>query len=298
MEFFEALKTYIIDTRSEGLKEVTGTKLTDEFFAYQSDVKSFGWTITDIASGLSIATKLPTLKACRDFIKDMSDEFLAKIEQARLSDKYKAQCERVAAYKSNPVESLSMAEAFDLLDGLYDKVYDQKSWFSILTESLQESDLEEKKQNNGSKELAKKSWKEYFMPISDLNINASKGLFIPLISNEFAGAFDSFRETWSSYDLARLVEKINRVISSLDVSGRPKAANSEKINGVDHPIFELKLGETSSKKPIRALYFTKRDADGTRYIIFASLFIHTDKNLSATERNSGRNAYFNANPRG
>lgn len=136
------------------------------------------------------------------------------------------------------------------------------------------------------------------MPISDLNINVSNGLFIPLMSNEFAGAFDAFRETWSSYDLARLVEKINRVISTLDVSGRPKAANSEKINGVDHPIFELKLGETSSKKPIRALYFTKRDNDGTRYIIFASLFIHTDKNLSAAERNSGRNAYFNANPRG
>ena len=34
MEFFESLKTFIIDTRSEGLKEVTGTKLNDEFFAH------------------------------------------------------------------------------------------------------------------------------------------------------------------------------------------------------------------------------------------------------------------------
>jgi len=132
MEFFEALQTFIIDTRSVGLKEVTGTKLTDEYFAYQSDVKSFGWTISDIASGLSIATKLPTLKACKEFIKNMDNDFLAKIEQARLSDKYKEQCAKVAAYKPETTESMSIIEAFDLLEGIYDKVYDQIPWNEFL----------------------------------------------------------------------------------------------------------------------------------------------------------------------
>jgi len=131
--------------------------------------------------------------------------------------------------------------------------------------------------------------------MTSLGISVSNGLFIPLVSQEFADAFEAFMDSWSSYDLAKLVEKINRTISTFDISGRPKATNSEKINGVDHPIFELKLGETSAHKPIRALYFTKRDEDGKRYVIFASIFIHTDKNLSASERNSGRNAYFAAN---
>ena len=125
----------------------------------------------------------------------------------------------------------------------------------------------------------------------------STGLFIPLFSKEFAGAFDSFLETWSTYDLSKLAEKINRAISTVDISGRPRAVNSEKVNGVNYPVFELKLGETSANKPIRALYFTKSDEDKARYIIFASLFIHTDKNLSAAERNSGRNAYYMANPK-
>jgi hypothetical protein len=65
MEFFEALKTFIIDTRSEGLKEVTGTQLTDEYFAHNEGQYS-KWHISDIASGLAIAVKLPTLAACKE----------------------------------------------------------------------------------------------------------------------------------------------------------------------------------------------------------------------------------------
>jgi hypothetical protein len=45
------------------------------------------------------------------------------------------------------------------------------------------------------------------------------------------------------------------------------------------------------------LYFIKTDTDGKKYVIFASLFIHTNKNLTAEERNSGRNAYYLANPK-
>jgi hypothetical protein len=39
MEFFEAIKTFIIATRAEasGFKEIAGTKLSDEFFAYKEE---------------------------------------------------------------------------------------------------------------------------------------------------------------------------------------------------------------------------------------------------------------------
>lgn len=117
MEFFEALKTFIIDTRSEGLKEVTGTKLSDEYFAHNEGPYS-KWHISDIASGLAIVVKLPTLAACKEWLKNIDDETLAKIENARLTDKYKAQCEKVAAFKAKTVESFDFMEAFEALDEL------------------------------------------------------------------------------------------------------------------------------------------------------------------------------------
>ena len=131
MEFFEALQTFIIDTKGEGLKEVTGTRLTDDYFAFQSDVKSFGWTVSDKASGVAVATKLPTLKACRDYVKNIPDDTLARWEQFRLSDVYKAQCKRIASFKSKPIEPENVNEAFDLLDSLYE-VLDQKTWDELM----------------------------------------------------------------------------------------------------------------------------------------------------------------------
>ena len=117
MEFFEALKTFIIDTRSEGLKEVAGTKLSDEYFAHNEGPYS-KWHISDIASGLAVVTKLPTLAACKDWLKNIDDETLSKIETARLTDKYKAQCDKVAAFKTKTVESFDFMEAFEALDDL------------------------------------------------------------------------------------------------------------------------------------------------------------------------------------
>ena len=48
MEFFEAIKTFITAVRSEpsGFKEVAGTKISDEYFAYK-DSKSMGKTKTE-----------------------------------------------------------------------------------------------------------------------------------------------------------------------------------------------------------------------------------------------------------
>lgn len=131
MEFFEALQTYVIFTRSEGFKEVTGTKLSDEYFAYKSDVRGFGWSITDTASGLSIATKLDTLAACKEYIKNLSDEELAKIENIRLTDKYKEQCQKLAEFKAPKTESFDFMEAFEALDEIYTESLDQISIFEL-----------------------------------------------------------------------------------------------------------------------------------------------------------------------
>ena len=131
MEFFEALQTYVIFTRSEGFKEVTGTKLSDEYFAYKSDVRGFGWSITDTASGLSIATKLDTLAACKEYIKNLSDEELTKIENIRLTDKYKEQCQKLAEFKAPKTESFDFMEAFEALDEIYTESLDQISIFEL-----------------------------------------------------------------------------------------------------------------------------------------------------------------------
>ena len=131
MEFFEALQTYIIFTRSEGFKEVTGTKLTDEYFAYKSDVRGFGWSITDTASGLSITSKLETLAACKDYIKNLSNEEIAKIESIRLTDKYKEQCQKLADFKAPKTESFDFMEAFEALDEIYTEGLDQVSIFDL-----------------------------------------------------------------------------------------------------------------------------------------------------------------------
>jgi hypothetical protein len=285
MEFFEALKTFIIDTRNEGLKEVAGTKLSYEFFAHNEGPYS-KWHISDIASGLAIMTKLPTLAACKEYIKNMPEDMRARIDAAKQNDWYAAQCEKVANFKPIKVEDFNFNDAYDELDRLYAEDSDQLML------------LEKKHKKDNDKQVSKEtSWKDRFLTFNDIGVTMPSGMFKPLISSEFAGAYDWFFETFGSLDTARLIEKLSYITRTLEVNGRSRPGDSEKVNGVDHPIWELKIGETSSHKPIRSLYFIKTDTDGTKYVIFASLFIHTDKNLTASERNSGRNAYFTANPR-
>ena len=45
MEFFEATKTFITATLAgeNGFKEVAGTQLSDEYFAYKDGVRSETW---------------------------------------------------------------------------------------------------------------------------------------------------------------------------------------------------------------------------------------------------------------
>ena len=61
-------KKYFITVRTnvEGteytFKEVDGSKLNKEYFAYKRDVMPKDWIITDLESGVSIKTGLTTLK--------------------------------------------------------------------------------------------------------------------------------------------------------------------------------------------------------------------------------------------
>ena len=137
MEFFEALETYIIDTHSQGLKEVTGTRINREYFAYRSDVPDFGWSITDTASGLALAIKLPTLKACRDYLRALTPEDRAKIEQARSTEEYKKQCEKVFKHQMKGT-LFDFDEAYNALNEIYEDI-DQKSLFE-LTEAKKETE--------------------------------------------------------------------------------------------------------------------------------------------------------------
>ena len=131
MEFFEAIKTYFIAKIDGTFEEVAGTRLTDEYFAHKSDVRGFGWTITDTASGLSIATKLPTLKACKDYLASLTDEQLTEIERIRQTEKYKDQCAKLAGQKPVIQETFDFMDAFETLDGLYESNYAQKNIFNF-----------------------------------------------------------------------------------------------------------------------------------------------------------------------
>ena len=291
MEFFEAIKTFVTATKADksGFVEVAGTSLSPEYFAYKDSVRSENWWwVVDKASGLAISPKLKTFKDCKEFLTNLSDEEKTKIEQKKAEPFYKEQCAKLAAWKPAETESLDFDVVFEELNTLYEEV-EQKLLF--------EDSLEEKKHNNNSKEAIKADWKTNFFSFDKIGLKITPGIFIPLISAEFIEGYHNFLETYSTNDAAVLANRLNRIVQTLEINGKSRPGNSEKVNGVDHSIYELKIGETESKKPIRSLYFIKTDTDGKKYVIFASLFIHTNKNLTAEERNSGRNAYYLANPK-
>ena len=121
-----AKKEYFIAKHGNTFAPVDGTKLNDEYFAYKSDVRGFGWFITDVASGGYIANNLPSLKACKEYLANLSDEDKAKIEDIKQSPKYKERCEKLADYIATHAATLSISEAFDLLDDIYGKLDEKK----------------------------------------------------------------------------------------------------------------------------------------------------------------------------
>ena len=173
---------------------------------------------------------------------------------------------------------MNVLEAFKQLEKIYNLV-EKKNYTQLTSKS----------------ELKKDSWLKFFYTFNDINFPTATGIYIPLVSKDFISAYNIFIEDFGFKEAKILQSKLAKIINTVGINGRPTGCNSEKINGIDHAIYEMKVGFTRSNKPIRVLYFPKQDSDGKRYLVLANLLIHTNKNLSASERNSGKNSYSLAN---
>ena len=114
MELAEkVLKDFYITVRDnpEGteyhFKKVDGTNLNKEFFAYKSDVRGAGWSVTDKASGISIKIKLATLKECKDYLANLSEEDQARIADLRQKPRYQKNCNALAEFKLTDNQELN-----------------------------------------------------------------------------------------------------------------------------------------------------------------------------------------------
>lgn len=109
----KVLKDFYITVRDnpEGteyhFKKVDGTNLNKEFFAYKSDVRGAGWSVTDKASGISIKIKLATLKECKDYLANLSEEDQARIADLRQKPRYQKICKELAEFKLTENQELN-----------------------------------------------------------------------------------------------------------------------------------------------------------------------------------------------
>ena len=104
-EFYVAIRTNL-DGSEYTFKKVNGSKLNKEYFAYQSDVKSCGWSVTDIASGVSVKLKLPTVKACKEFLTNLSEEDAERLAAFKQKPVYKRICQELEAFKAQDGKEL------------------------------------------------------------------------------------------------------------------------------------------------------------------------------------------------
>ena len=109
----KVLKDFYITVRDnpEGtkyhFKKVDGTNLNKDFFAYKSDVRGAGWSVTDKASGISIKIKLATLKECKDYLANLSEEDQARIADLRQKPRYQKICNELAEFKLSDNQELN-----------------------------------------------------------------------------------------------------------------------------------------------------------------------------------------------
>lgn len=136
MEFFEAIKTFIIATRASesGFQEIAGTKLSDEFFAYKEEGRTLHpearWIISDIKSGLGLPSKeakgallrFTTLKDCKDWVANIPEEYRQKIDAAKAKPEYAEACQKLAAWKPVETESLDFDVVFEELNKIYEDI--------------------------------------------------------------------------------------------------------------------------------------------------------------------------------
>lgn len=105
VKFMEALQNQyyaVIRDNAAGTKyhfyKVKGTKLTDDLFAFKDAEHVYGWSVTDKLSGLALKTGFPTLKACKEFVANLTEEDWAKINEQRQKPKYLNLCKELADF--------------------------------------------------------------------------------------------------------------------------------------------------------------------------------------------------------
>ena len=116
-------KEFIIPIIGGTFQKVRGTLLDNQLFAHNGG-KFTKWNVSDVASGLSIKSFLPSLAECKKFVEEMPEQLKAKIEEKRQTPKYKEIVDKIASLNIDEVEykditedaKLSMSEAFDALD--------------------------------------------------------------------------------------------------------------------------------------------------------------------------------------
>ena len=116
-------KEFIIPIIGGTFQKVRGTLLDNQLFAHNGG-KFTKWTLSDVASGLSIKSFFPSLAECKKFVEEMPEQLKAEIEEKRQTSKYKEIVDKIASLNIDEVEykditedaKLSMREAFDALD--------------------------------------------------------------------------------------------------------------------------------------------------------------------------------------
>lgn len=126
----EAKQNYYISNRDQSFETVNGIKLTNDLFAYKRDSNYSKWVITDIASGTAIMSKLDSLKACKEYVTNLTTETLELIAVKKTLPAYTDQCQRLDNYKLKLTGGLDFTEAIVELDNLSEKA-DQLSLFDL-----------------------------------------------------------------------------------------------------------------------------------------------------------------------
>ena len=121
-ELFESKESYYLANRDGSFSEVAGTKLSNGLFAHKKDSNFLLWCISDIKSGLSVETKLKTLKDCKDFVANMTEEEREKIDNIRKTSGYLDLCAKLEIAKNKVRESFNFNEAYDELNKEQDQL--------------------------------------------------------------------------------------------------------------------------------------------------------------------------------
>ena len=119
-----------------------------------------------------------------------------------------------------------------------------------------------------------------------------KYMFEPYVSNKFVRNLNNLKDNVLKNQKNSLIfiKSLDRFLSNINEQGKFIGTPSERINGIANryigKILEVKLADVQGK-PIRVLVFLLPG----KKIVLGNIFYHSDKNLSASERNSCNDVY-------